>query len=116
MVGKQSDAAHETTLGELRGELRLKGFELSQLGVAHAEKCSVYRQVKDMICWWVVIGYAPVFVSWCYEGGMLLVWRWECAGWRYTFDMCTVLAMNFGIVPYRGYDHMLCYSSNNGTV
>ncbi|CAM9974196.1 unnamed protein product, partial [Ectocarpus sp. 8 AP-2014] len=40
----QSDAAHETAVGEVRSELRLKSFELSQLGVAHAEKCSSLRQ------------------------------------------------------------------------
>ncbi|CAB1098646.1 unnamed protein product [Ectocarpus sp. CCAP 1310/34] len=40
----QSDAAHETAVGEVRSELRLKSFELSQLGVAHAEKCSLLRQ------------------------------------------------------------------------
>lgn len=42
----QSDAAHETAVGEVRSELRLKSFELSQLGVAHAEKCSALRQVR----------------------------------------------------------------------
>ncbi|CAN0508404.1 unnamed protein product, partial [Ectocarpus sp. 12 AP-2014] len=40
----KSDAAHETAVGEVRSELRLKSFELSQLGVAHAEKCSSLRQ------------------------------------------------------------------------
>ncbi|CAM9809954.1 unnamed protein product [Ectocarpus sp. 4 AP-2014] len=40
----KSNAAHETAVGEVRSELRLKSFELSQLGVAHAEKCSSLRQ------------------------------------------------------------------------
>lgn len=45
---RQSDAAHETATGEVRSELRLKSFELSQLGVAHAEKCSCLRQVRHI--------------------------------------------------------------------
>lgn len=41
----KSEAAHEAALAEVRGDLRLKSFELSQLGVAHSEKCSSLRQV-----------------------------------------------------------------------
>eukprot|EP00903_Cladosiphon_okamuranus_P007656 g7424.t1 len=44
MAMAKSGAAHETAIGEVRSELRLKSFELSQLGVAHAEKCSSLRQ------------------------------------------------------------------------
>eukprot|EP00904_Undaria_pinnatifida_P004070 jgi/Undpi1/13664/HiC_scaffold_9.g03318.m1 len=46
MAVAKSDAAHETATGEVRSELRLKSFELSQLGVAHAEKCSCLRQAE----------------------------------------------------------------------
>ncbi|CAM9299076.1 unnamed protein product, partial [Phaeothamnion confervicola] len=42
----RGEAAREAELAEARGELRLKSFELGQLGVAFEEKCGLARQAE----------------------------------------------------------------------